>query len=314
MKPSESSINYLKAQAAFYENIRAFFKAKKVLEVQTPLLYPTPVTDPYIQAFEVPYQNKKLYLQTSPEYAMKRLLAAGSGPIYQICKAFRDEDFGRFHNPEFTLLEWYRPGFSEEDLIQEVDELLQTLIQTMPLETLSYRACFEQKLGINPHQTSLNNLISLCEKHELIILSSTELSRDDYLTLLFSHCIERSLGRDRPVIINNFPVTQAALAKHKLIDGDWVAGRFELYYQGIELANAYDEQTSAQILKDQFEQDLKIRQTLNLKQVPIDQDLLDITNDLPTGCGIALGLDRLIFLGLKLKHLQDLLPFHFSNL
>ncbi len=302
--------NKIQAQADFYTQVREFFKSKNILEVQTPIAYPAPVTDPYIDAFEINYLNKKLYLQTSPEYAMKRLLAQGSGPIYQICKAFRDEGSGKFHNPEFLMLEWYRPGFSEENLITELNQLLQFLIKTPELKIKTYKACFEEKFNFNPHQISLAELIQLNqEKNYVHVISSTDLSKDDYLNLLFTHHIEKTLGQDGPVIINNFPVTQAALAKHKLIDGDLVAGRFELYYQGLELANAYDEQTDSQKLKQQFEQDLLIRKSLGLKPVPIDQELLTITDQLPSGCGIALGLDRLMMLALGLNNLQELLFF-----
>jgi len=302
--------NKIQAQANFYTQVREFFKSKNILEVQTPIAYPAPVTDPYIDAFEITYLNKKLYLQTSPEYAMKRLLAQGSGPIYQICKAFRDEGSGKFHNPEFLMLEWYRPGFSEENLITELNQLLQFLIKTPALKIKTYKACFEETFNFNPHQISLAELIQLNqEKNYVHVISSTDLSKDDYLNLFFTHHIEKTLGQDGPVIINNFPVTQAALAKHKLIDGDLVAGRFELYYKGLELANAYDEQTDSQKLKQQFEQDLLIRKSLGLKPVPIDQELLNITDQLPSGCGIALGLDRLMMLALGLNNLQELLFF-----
>lgn len=306
--------NRIQAQADFYAQIREFFKLKNILEVQTPIAYPYPVTDPYIDAFEINYLNKKLYLQTSPEYAMKRLLAQGSGPIYQICKAFRDEGSGKFHNPEFLMLEWYRPGFSEQDLVDELDQLLKFLIHTPDLKIKSYKTCFEEKFNFNPHQISLENLIDLTTKNNYLNLYQAHskplnLNKDDYLNLLFTHHIEKTLGLDGPMIINNFPVTQAALAKHKIIDGDLVAGRFELYYQGLELANAYDEQTDSQKLKSQFEQDLNLRKSLGLKLVPMDQELLNITDQLPSGCGIALGLDRLMMLALDLNNLQELLFF-----
>jgi len=307
-----STKNKIKAQANFYAQVREFFKARDILEVQTPIAYPYPVTDPYLDAFEINYLNTKLYLQTSPEYAMKRLLAQGSGPIYQICKAFRDEGSGKFHNPEFLMLEWYRPGFSEQDLVAELNQLLKFLIKTPDLKIKTYKTCFEEKFKFNPHQISLEDLIDLNKKNNYLNIhqsSNLNLNKDDYLNLLFTHHIEKTLGQDGPMIINNFPVSQAALAKHKLVDGDWVAGRFELYYKGLELANAYDEQTDSEKLKQQFEQDLKIRKLLNLKQVPIDQELLEITDQLPSGCGIALGLDRLMMLALGLNNLQELLFF-----
>jgi len=309
---SQNLIQVLKQQSILINKIRNFFQTRAVLEVQTPILYPAPVTDPYIDAFEVELSFKKqqkYYLQTSPEYAMKRLLAAGSGPIYQICKVFRNEPSATKHHPEFLMLEWYRPGFSEEKLIQEVSELLTLILGTPALKSLTYKSCFETHFGINPHEISQKDLILLCKKIDLAVITSSELSRDDYLSLLFTHRIEKTLGLEHPVAITHFPVSQAALAKKKQVDGDWVASRFEVYYQGLELANAYDEEISANNLRNQFEIDLKTRAQLGLKQVPIDEALLAITDQMPTGCGIAMGLDRLLLLALKLKNFSELMPF-----
>lgn len=291
-------INQIQQRAHILKQVRSFLDERGVLEVDTPLMYPAPASDPYLKAFEVQYQGQVHYLQTSPEYAMKRLLAAGSGPIYQICKAFRDEEAGKIHSPEFTMLEWYRPGFSEQDLIDEVDALMQLVCQCKPLEVISYRACFEKQLGINPHPSNKTELRALCAVNGIDLVADDSLNRDDYLMLLFSHCIEPKLGEDRPVIVTDFPCTQGALAKSKTVGNEKVAARFELYYKGIELANAYDEQNDPTLLRAQFEKDLSERQRLGLPLVPLDEDLIESTSKMPSGCGIALGLDRLMMLTL----------------
>lgn len=296
----------LQQRAQMLSSIRQFFAKREVMEVETPLLYPTPVTDPYLKAFAVPYQGKNLYLQTSPEYAMKRLLAAGSGPIYQICKAFRDEEFGHWHRPEFTMLEWYRPGFSEKDLIAEVDALMQLVLGTEALEQQSYRTLFEQFLDVNPHQLDLPQAQALLNKH-IDGQGLDSINVDDILMLLFSQCIEPHIGQDKPLIVTDFPASQSALAKSKMVDGDACAARFELYFHGVELANAYDEENDAEKLRNRFEADLKIREELGLPAVPIDEKLLAITEQIPNSCGIALGLDRLLMLQVGVNDIRDIL-------
>lgn len=298
----------LHARAEFIQKIRQFFESQGVLEVDTPLLYHTPVTDPYLKAFSSPYRGHNLYLQTSPEYAMKRLLAGGSGPIYQICKAFRDEEFGNLHRPEFTMLEWYRPGFSEQNLINEVDELMQLVLKTSPLEQISYQALFEKYCDFNPHQITLKAAIEALAQHQITLFGLDKPSIDDCLMLLFSNLIEPQIGQDRPIIVFDFPASQSALAKTKCVEGQTVSARFELYFKGIELANAYDEENDASKLRARFEEDLKTRESLGLPQVPIDEKLLAITDQIPNGCGIALGLDRLIMLALGENNLGAIIP------
>ena len=296
---------HLQNHSRILKLIRDFFDEREVLEVSTPLMYHAPASDPYLTAFEVEHQNKTYYLQTSPEYAMKCLLAGGSGPIYQICKAFRNEESGKIHSPEFTILEWYRPGFSEADLIAEVDALMQCICKTEPLEIRTYQDCFETEFHLNAHQANKEELIKLCQEQHIDLVADDTLNLDDYLMLLFSHKIEPTLGLDRPVIITDFPATQAALAKTKIVNGETVAARFELYFKGIELANAYDEQNDPELLRIQFEKDLSERKRLGLKTVPLDEKLIDSTANMPSGCGIALGLDRLIMLAMDKKSIYE---------
>ncbi len=282
-------------RAELLSQLRQFFAERHVLEVDTPLLAEAPVTDPYLQAFLVQQSNSLHYLQTSPEYAMKRMLAAGFGSIYQICKAFRQDESGALHHPEFTLLEWYRVGFDHHDLMLEIDQLLQQILGTPTADQMSYQQCFESMFAINPHQVALSTLIDLTQKTLGNIIGLDSLQYDDCLQLLFSDKIEPTLGQDRPVFVYDYPVSQAALAKTYQINDTQVAARFELFYQGIELANGYYELTNATEQKRRFQRDLHIRQQQRIGSVPIDQRLLAaIEAGLPDCAGVALGFDRLL--------------------
>lgn len=286
---------YLTARAALYRQIRTFFAERQVVEVDTPLLADAPVTDPFLEALTVEHQGKTQYLQTSPEYAMKRLLAAGSGDIYQLCKAFRAEEAGRLHRTEFTLLEWYRVGFDEHDLMAEMDALLQYTLSCLPAKKHTYQHLFEKYLEINPHTASEAALLAIA--HQQLDLVADHLNRDDYLMLLFSHRIEPHLGHEQPVFVYDYPASQAALAQCKQVDGQHVAARFEVFVNGVELANGYHELTDAAEQKRRFEKDLAVREQLGLPAVPIDEGLVQALEEgLPACAGVALGVDRLLML------------------
>ena len=306
-------IQDLKSRAAIIADIRSFFAKKGVLEVETPLMCRHATTDPYIDSIPVQYgrNQERFYLQTSPEYAMKRLLAAGSGPIYQICKAFRNSEEGRLHNPEFTMIEWYRLGFTDQDLMDEVDELLQLTLQSKAAERISYEALFLKVLGINPHFATLEQLKNCAIEKEIqldLTLMKT-LTVDDWLDILMSHYIEPQLGFERPAMIFDFPASKAALARIRP-GTPAVAERFEVYVNGIELANGYHELTDAAIQKKRFENDVKQREKLGLAVMPIDHYLLEALEfGLPACAGIALGIDRLILLSLKKKHIEEVVSF-----
>lgn len=316
-----ASIENLKLRGEVLAKIRAFFAERNVLEVETPLLCHATVTDVHLQSFTTDYlsnlqaQPEKLYLQTSPEFAMKRLLAAGSGSIFQICKAFRnDGELGRLHNPEFTMLEWYRPDFTHHDLMQETDQLLQTVLKTKPSEYLSYADIFAQHADINPHTCSVQEL-----KNRAIELNLTELqnftseNRDDWLHLLMTHLIEPQLGIHQPSFIYDFPVSQAALSRIRH-EKPPVAERFEVYIQGLELANGFHELTDANEQKQRFVKDLQKREALNYPTVPIDHLFLEaLHHGLPSCSGIALGIDRLVMLATKAKKLDEVISFSLVN-
>ncbi len=297
----------LRLRASLYQQIREFFYERKVLEVETPIFSAACVPDQHIEPFHSQYHGpnpKRLFLHTSPELAMKRLLAADIGAIFQITKVFRDEEAGRWHNPEFTLLEWYRPGFNQDDLIQEISQLLQTLLHCPPAEVLTYCAAFEQYTGLHPLNSSLSILQDYTSQFGL-----QDLDRDTCLQLIFSHKIEPKLTH--LTVIKDFPATQAALARKRL-DNPELAERFEVYMQGIELANGFYELTDPVEQRQRFEQDLAKRRALNLATYPIDERFLaalESESGLPDCAGVALGLDRLLMLMVGASHINQVLAF-----
>ena len=298
------SKNILYRRAKILTDIRAFFACKEVLEIETPLLGEAPVTDAFLQALSLRDQGKTFYLQTSPEYAMKRLLCLGIGSIYQLCKAFRAEEKGILHQTEFTMLEWYRIGFTHHDLMAEMDEFLQAVILAPPAKKLSYQAVFEHYIHINPHNITVNELQEQLIKKNIIAKlnksNKLDTDTDNYLNLLFSVIIEPALKNDyfnQPVFIYDYPVSQCALAKinHNK------AERFEVYLNGIELANGYHELQDPLEYQERAEKDLKKRQLLNIPLVPVDNNLLQALEKqgLPKCSGVALGVDRLVMLALN---------------
>lgn len=304
-KPS-ASLDALTLRASLYRKIRAFFESRWVLEVETPLLSQHTVTDLHIQSFSSNFVNgttsQTYHLQTSPEYAMKRLLAAGSGPIFQLCKAFRNGECGRQHNPEFTMLEWYRPGFTHHGLMQEVDEFLQHVLGSKPANKISYRALFEKQLAFNPLSVSTEDLHTLIQQKHIDVKDLSTLDKDTCLELILSECIEPTLGFDAPVFIYDYPASQAALAKIRT--EDQVAERFELYIKGKELANGFYELTDAQEQQQRFEADNRARAQADLHQPHIDTRFIDaLSHGLPDCSGVALGIDRLLML---MSHSDDI--------
>lgn len=312
-----ANIETLRLRAKLIAQIRNFFTSRGLLEVDTPLLCHSTVTDLHLHSFQTIYQGDDhspladLYLQTSPEYAMKRLLAAGSGPIFQICKAFRNSgEHGRMHNPEFTMLEWYRPGFDHHDLMDEMNDLLQEILNTEPAERFSYAELFIKYVDSNPHTSTTNEL-----KNKAQQLSINEIpnfdneNKDNWLFLLMSHIIEPQLGQSAPTFVYDFPSSQAALAKIRA-DNPPVAERFEVYYKGIELANGFHELTNANEQRKRFINDLALRKNLNYPAIPIDERFLAaLEHGLPDCAGVALGTDRLIMLALNKENIAEILSF-----
>lgn len=320
-RPS-AEITTLRERAHLLANVRAFFAKRDVLEVETPVLGQGGSTDVHLVSLVTQARTDKgqrrLWLQTSPEFHMKRLLAAGSGPIYQLARSFRDGEVGSRHNIEFTMLEWYRPEFSLGELIDETTNLVVTLLPsfTGPVVHYRYRELFHTYLAIDPFTTSLEKLRALAsERGQMPAGALASEGRDTCLDLLMSMVIEPQLGQNELSVVLEYPASQAALARrHQDVDGEWVASRFELYLNGIELANGYHELTDAAEQRARFSEDNAERRRLGLPEIDIDEHLLAaLEHGMPEGAGVALGIDRLIQLALGKARLEDVLAFSTLN-
>jgi lysyl-tRNA synthetase class 2 len=305
-------LDNLKLRAELLQTLRHFFAERNILEVDTPLLSQTTVTDVHLQSMEVHLKDdpKTYYLQTSPEFAMKRLLAAGSGAIYQICKAFRQDECGHLHNPEFTMLEWYRPGFDQHQLIDEVAALLQVSLGISKTERRSYAEIFQLYLNFDPHEISASQLQQCAVKLGLENVPGVDVNdKDIWLQRLLSDYIEPQLGTEIPIFIYDFPASQAALARIRT-GSTPVAERFELYIHGMEIANGYHELTDAKEQAQRFKMDLAKRQMLELPLVTADARLLAaLEQGLPACAGVALGVDRLLMLAVKANSIDEVVSF-----
>lgn len=317
------SLAVAQQRAQFMSSIRQFFLKQQVLEVQTPLLSQAGNTDTFLQsvAAQVTYQDKPstYYLHTSPEFAMKRLLASWQVPIYQICPVFRDNEIGTRHNIEFTMLEWYQPNYSLADMAAEVGKLLEVLYgHPVVMNHYRYVDAFMDFVGIHPLTASLAALQAVAEDKGLMGFDFNSEHRNDseadrrqsWLDLLFSHAVEPHLGHDLPTLIIEYPPATAALAKTALDkEGNEVAKRFELYINGIEIANAYDELADGQALRARFEKDNQLRARHDLPVMPIDEHLIKASDDLMPCSGIAVGIDRLFMVIVGAGSLEEVIPF-----
>jgi len=313
----------LKLRAVLLARIRTFFAQNDVLEVDTPVLSRFGGTDPAIEplcsAYRGPGHNEglPLYLHSSPEFFMKRLLAAGSGPVYQLAHVFRNGELGRRHNPEFMLLEWYRPGMDYLALMDEVDALLAFVLQDRldyrPARRISYRQWFLDGTGLDPWVDSVTAFRLFAEQQlgpAPATLDDSEL--DPWLDLLVSHWLEPKLD-GAPVFIHDYPVSQAALARIRH-DEVAVAERFELYIKGIELANGFHELSDAQQQRQRFEHENRVREAAGQATLPIDRQLLAaLQSGLPDCSGVAIGFDRLVMLAAGLPGIAAAMPFCFDR-
>ncbi|MDX1996272.1 MAG: elongation factor P--(R)-beta-lysine ligase [Thermoanaerobaculia bacterium] len=313
-----ASFETLRFRAGLLADIRRFFADRGVLEVETPLLASAPVTDPRLASFSTVFRGpgaptgQTRFLQTSPEFAMKRLLAAGSGPIFQISKAFRDGEAGRRHNPEFTLLEWYRPGFDHHRLMDEMDELLGGVLATPPAERLTYREAFLRHVGLDPLVAPVADL-QAAARTALGSVPELGEDRDGWLDLLVSLVVEPHLGHGRPTYLTDYPASQAALARLRP-DDPRVAERFEVYVEGIELANGFHELGDAAEQRRRFVGDLTLRAAEGLPEVPLDEALLAaLAAGLPPCAGVALGFDRLVMVARGARELAEVMAFPWAR-
>lgn len=290
------SLENIKKRAEYLAKIRNFFKDLDVLEVDTPLAYDYAVTDPFIDVFSINTVAGKKYIQSSPEYAMKRLLAAGSGSIYQICKAFRDEPCGKLHNHEFTMIEWYRVGIDYYQLMQEMQRLFTMLKANLEFIYLSYQEVFEKYYNINPHDICLAELQAIVKENVGEIQGLRNPTIADCLDILFSYKIEKNLNQQNTIyFIYDYTIHQSALAR-KVRDknSQLVAARFEVFCNGIELANGYYELIDKKEQSKRFENDLATRKQQQKALLDIDTKLLECLENIPECSGVALGFDRLL--------------------
>lgn len=290
-------------RASLLQKIRAYFDRESVIEVEVPVIGERGVTDLHVDALELEISAKEHYLQTSPEYFMKRLLAAGLGDIYYLGKAFRRDQPGRIHHHEFTMLEWYRLGFNDQSLIDDVFQLIAFLKPDVPTTKFSYEQVFQQHVGLNPHTASVNELKQ--RAHESLDLSWDDDDRSTWLDLLFSHLVEANLPQGLCAIYD-YPACQSALAKlGNSESGQTVAKRFECFYSGVELANGYWELTDPSEQLKRFELDNQLRGLANKKKMALDTDFLAaVEHGLPECAGVALGIDRLVMALLELPSIE----------
>jgi lysyl-tRNA synthetase class 2 len=306
----------LRARARLYAEIRRFFSAAGVLEVETPIAAPSATPDPALTSLSTTWSGsggarQRLWLHTSPELPMKRLLAAGSGPIYQICKVFRDNERGRVHHPEFSLLEWYRPGWEHRRLMAEVAELVRHVLgrPDLPAEVLTYRHLFQSRIGLDPFRVSPRTLMEAAREKGVSGAEALVLDRDGWLDLLLTHCIEAGLGQGRLTFVCDYPPGQAALARIREGSAP-VAERFELYLGGMELANGFHELTDADEQRRRFESDLAERRSAGRETLPLDERFLAaLESGMPDASGVALGLDRLLMVMTGAARIDEVLAF-----
>ncbi len=304
----------LRQRAGALARIRGFFDERGVLEVETPVVAADTVTDPMLAAIAIDSPgteapcDARYWLQTSPEYPMKRLLAAGSGAIYQIARVFRRADRGSLHNPEFSMLEWYRPGFGYADLIQEVSDLLAVLLAKRPVVVLTYTEVFVQQLGIEPLTASDAELRAVASHKG--INAPADLDRDAMLDLLMGTLIAPRLGRDCWCYLTGFPASQASLARLDPQDPR-IAERFECFIDGMEIANGFRELTDPQAQRARFEADQAVRRERGETAPPaIDERLLTaLEAGLPECSGVALGLDRLLMVAIGATTIDEVMAF-----
>lgn len=319
-RPS-GSLEAMRLRARLYAEIRGFFAARGVLEVETPVLSEAGNTEPNIDSFSTAFSGHRdagaprRWLRTSPEYPLKRLLAAGIGDCYELGRVFRNGEAGGRHNPEFTMLEWYRVGWDHLRLADEAVALVQQALALVgrraQVESTSYRDLFLRWVGVEPF---LAADAQLRQPLDGIGIDAQDLSRDDWLDLLMTHVLQPAFGRDEILVVHDYPATQSALARVVDRDGVPVAERFELYLGPLELANGYHELTDAVEQRARFERDVAVRQARGEGAPPIDETLLAaLASGMPACSGVALGVDRLLMAMLDTSRIADVVAFDFAR-
>ena len=318
-----ASLDALHLRARLYATIRAFFAEREVLEVETPVLSMAGNTDPNIESFSLEFSGRTdgaprtRWLRTSPEFALKRLLAAGVGDCYELGRVFRNGEAGGRHNPEFTMLEWYRIGWDHHQLIGETVDLVQTAMTLVGRKadatTTTFRDLYRERLGLDPFTADDAELRAALGDVEI---DPAGLNRDDWLDLLMTHRLQPGFGRDAILVVRDYPASQSALAKIRAGQGSEpaVAERFELYLGALELANGYHELTDADEQRARFLRDRATRAIRGVAQPPLDEGLLaGMAFGLPACAGVALGVERLLMAMTDTDRIADVLAFEFSR-
>lgn len=314
-----NDVKHLRLRAHTYATIRGFFSEREVLEVETPMLSAAGNTDPNIQSFHTTFSGhvdagaRQRWLRTSPEFPLKRLLAAGVGDCYELGRVFRNGEAGGRHNPEFTMLEWYRVGWDHSRLAREVIDLLERLLllagRNFEIVETTYRGLFHDALGVD----ALLDPIDVLKKPLAgANISSEGLERDDWLDLLLTHRIQPEFPRDRVTVVSEFPASQCALARIRKSDPP-VAERFEAYVGPYEVANGYHELNDAAEQRMRFERDNAKRRERGDAEVPMGERLLAVLGDMPDCAGVALGIERLLMVLADTDAIADVLAFPFSE-
>lgn len=315
------SIEIIRLRARLLHAIRQFFYAENILEVETPILCHAIGTDPHLNFFATrlqPGKRQALYLQTSPEFAMKRLLAAQAGSIYQITKAFRNGESGRLHNPEFSMLEWYRVGYDLAQLMDDVELLLGQVLPADrfpdPAERISYQHVFQQHTGLDALQFDRDTYSHRADR--LGFAEAINICVDDHptwLDFLFSHCVQQHLGKTSVCMVYDYPVCLPSLARVNP-DRLLTVARVEVFINGIELANGYHELTDAKQQESRFDQEIALREKNMAVAVSKDQRFLAaLQSGLPDCSGIAIGIDRLLMIISQKNHIDEVLAFPIEN-
>jgi lysyl-tRNA synthetase class 2 len=315
-----ASVEVLHGRAAMLSRIRAYFAAQDVGEVQTPVLSAAAVSDPQIESIAAtPARGPLLFLQPSPEYPMKRLVAAGFGDCYQVCPVFRDGESGRLHNPEFTMIEWYRLDYGMAEMQHDVDRVLRVACAEVrafaPTSCISYQDAMRAETGIDCRRATPAEIRAALAARGIEPVEAADWDRDAWLDLLMGAVVGPSLGHDAPVFVEDYPASQAALARLRAeSDGTMVADRFELYVDGLELANGYHELGGATEQRRRFERDLAARAAHGQARNPLDENLLAaLGHGLPDCAGVALGFDRLVMAAWRLPSLDAAMAFPVSR-
>lgn len=312
-----SNLDHLRDRASMLERSRLFFSQRHVLEVDCPAISRASSVDLHIDTMTILSQGKPAgFLNPSYEYGMKRLLAQGIGDIYQIGHVFRDAEIGPLHNPEFTITEWYRIGFTFDEIIRDTLDYIRLFLGELPVVQKTYRHTIQEFLAIDYLAMSAPQLLSFAKQKEIDLpADAVHWDKDTLLQLLITFLIEPSLGSDHYFVLTHYPSTQAALSKTLVMpDGEKVGCRFEVYHKGIELANGYHELTDPIEQRRRFEEGNAARTEAGKHPLPIDERFLSaLEKGMPDCCGVAVGFDRLMLLKRVQKSLKTILPFTWEN-